>query len=344
MRIITTTLALLSPLLPVMAQQDATPTASPFVRRAVVEEYTGTWCGNCPRGIVGLQRLAEEFGDRCIPIAVHTSTGSGEPMQISAYPDLQPGSGIPACTIDRGPKLDPYRGSSEEFHCNIIDDFARRLTEPTEAALELTAAWDDDSQWDVRFHAATTFNISSADAPYRLAFILTEDGLKGTGKAWAQVNYYSAAAGYSDSGTFLDDDMKWWRDAPYYVTDMEYDHVPVNTLGIKSGIQGSIRSPIVSGEQQDYSNTVTTINKDVIQDKSRLSAVAILLNTQTGRIVNAAKADIQPYGAAAIPSVDDGRHAMPHAASDLQGRRLLTHPSSLRKGIYILNGKKIFIK
>lgn len=318
---------------------NADPDAKPaFVRRSVVEEYTGTWCGNCPRGMVGLQRLTEDFGDRCIAIAVHTSLAGNEPMQISSYPDLLPGSGVPACTIDRGEKLDPYSGSQSRgvYHFGLDADFAARLAEPAEAGLELTAQWADDYQWDVRLTATTTFAADSPTAPYRLAFVLLEDGLKGEGKDWAQVNFFSTAAGYEDSKTYTDDDMKLWRDAPYQVTGVEYNHVPVNTLGIKGGIQGSIQAPIVSYEPQTYSNTITTLNVKVIQDKSRLTAVAMLLNTETGRIVNAAKAAILPYGAAAVrDAVAPGQQ--PAETYDLQGRRV-TRP---QKGLYIRGGKKI---
>ena len=304
-----------------------------FLRRSVIEEYTGTWCGNCPRGIVGLQRLSEEFGDRCIAIAVHS--GAGEPMQILSYPDLQPGTGIPACNIDRGPKLDPYRGSHTAYHYNINADFAARLAEPSEAGLELSAQWADANQWDVRFTATTTFGFSGDAANYRLAFILLEDGMKGTGKDWVQVNYFSTSSTFDDSKTYLDDDMAWWRNAPLNVTDIEYNHVPVNTLGIKTGIQGSIQSPAVKGEAQTYAADVTTLGVKIIQDKARLSAVALLLNTETGRVVNAARADIRPFGTAAVQSV-----AAPQQSAapvyDLQGRRIATP----QKGLYIQNGKK----
>ena len=318
---------------------NADPDAKPaFVRRSVVEEYTGTWCGNCPRGIVGLQRLVEEFGDRCIPIAIHS--GTNEPMQIPAYPELQPGTGIPACTIDRGPKLDPYCGSGTSAHYGIGTDFKARLDEPTEAGLELTAQWNEAAQWDVRFTVTTTFSIDSPTAPYRLAFVLLEDGMKGEGQYWAQVNYFSTASGYDDGKTYLDEDMKQWRDAPYYVTDVVYNHVPVNTLGIKQGIQGSIQAPIAAYVPQTYTNTVTTLNVKVIQDKSRLSAVAMLINTETGRIVNAARADIQPYSSTAVSSIpEDQQRASQYF--DLQGRPV-AQPAT--RGIYIKGNRKIIFK
>ena len=134
--------------------------------------------------------------------------------------------------------------------------------------------------------------------------------------------------------------MKQWHEAPYNVTGLEYNHVPVNTLGIKQGIQGSIQAPIVAYQPQTYSNIVTTLNVKVIQDKSRLSAVAMLINTETGRIVNAAKANILPHGSTSVQSV-----AVPQQQAgqlyDLQGRPVST-PTA--KGIYIKDHKKIIIK
>ena len=278
----------------------------PFVRRSVVEEFAGTWCGHCPRGMVGMERLAEQFGDRFIGIAVHT--GSGEPMAIPGYPDVQeqllPGSGAPSCVINRlAFKFDPYSGSGKRgaFHYGIDEDFAASLAMPTEAKVELKAQWDDEFQWDVRFTATTTFNIDSSNAPYRLIFVLTEDGLTGTGDKWEQTNYFSLETASSEGEKYLDDDLAFWRSSPYHVPGVTYNHVPVNTLGVKSGIEGSIKVPIVSFEPQTYTNVVTTLashTQRLIQDKNRLTAIAMLINTESGEVVNAAKSTIRPYGAA----------------------------------------------
>ena len=311
-----------------------------FERRAVVEEYTGTWCGYCPRGIVGLKRLDEQFGDRCIIIAVHTGMGRTEPMQIVAYPDIAPTGGVPTCTVNRGPEVDPYSGSMTRgaYHYGLDVDVAAVLDQPAEAGVELTAEWADAQQWDVRFTATTTFSTDSPTAPYRLAFVLMEDGLTGTGRDWAQVNYYSTAGGATP---YVDDDMKSWSDAGGYVTDMVYDHVPVNTLGIRQGIQGSIAAPLVKGQPQTFTQLVTTLNQKVIQQKDRLYAVALLLNTETGRIVNAARAAIQPYGSTVAIAEIENRKSVNRKYYDLQGRQLDRRP--LSPGIYIKDGKKVYI-
>lgn len=311
-----------------------------FPRRVVMEEFTGTWCGNCPRGMVGISRLAEDFGDKVISIAIHS--GSSEPMQIYTYPSIQPSGGIPACMLNRGSKLDPYSGSGSRGynHYGIDVDVAALLTEPAEADVALTAIWNDDNLWDVRFYVTTTFGFSSDEADYGLAFILLEDGLSGTGKQWMQTNYYSESYDSNVINKYGDDDMAVWREAPYYVGDMVYDHVPVNTYGIKEGISGSIKAPIVCGEKQGYTDIITTLNNKVIQDKSRLYAVVLLIDRTTGRIVNADRAEIQPYGTSAIETTvatqpADGK------TYNLQGQQV-TRPDS--KGIYIRNGKKHLTK
>ena len=311
-----------------------------FVRRSVIEEFTGTWCGYCPRGMVGLSRLDEDFADRAVLIAVHG--GTGEPMAITSYEPLLPSS-YPQAVIDRnGVKVDPYYGTGTkgEYHYGVDVDFAAALSVPTEAGLELTAQWADAQQWDVRFTATTTFGINSAAAPYRLVFILTEDGLTGTTSGWEQLNYFSLAYSPSAGRDYTDDDLQSWRDAAYKAQGVVYNHVPVNTLGIKDGINGSITAPIVVGQPQTYSGDVTTLNVKLIQDKSRLSAVALLLNTETGQVVNAAKTAIQPFGTNAIQAVVD-RSQQADAVYDLQGRRISGVPA---RGLYVQGGRKHLVR
>lgn len=320
-----------------------------FVRRSVVEEFTGTWCGNCPRGIVGMQRLSEDFGDRFIGIAVHT--GNGEPMLIPTYPDVQtdriPGSGAPSCIIDRAEfKFDPYSGSGQRgvFHYGIDVDFAAALSIPTEAKVELTAEWDDAYQWDVRYIVTTTFDIDSPTAPYRLILVLTEDGLTGTADSWRQTNYFSNDYSYSAGDNYQDDDMQSWREAPYYASGIVYNHVAVNTNGVRTGIVGSITAPITAWQPQTYVGTVTTLASHaqrIIQDKERLHAVAILINTETGDVVNAAQSPVLPYGSSGIQSLNQPAISLSDYCYDLQGRRLHAEPAV---GIYLRNGKKYLAK
>ena len=51
-------------------------------RNIVVEEYTGTGCGWCPRGLVGMDKMRQAFGDRFVGIGIH-QYNSSDAMYIS---------------------------------------------------------------------------------------------------------------------------------------------------------------------------------------------------------------------------------------------------------------------
>ncbi len=54
-----------------------------FVRRVLVEDYTGTWCGYCPRVAYGIE-LAREQSPNVIPVAIH------RPSSNPASPSYDP--------------------------------------------------------------------------------------------------------------------------------------------------------------------------------------------------------------------------------------------------------------
>lgn len=51
------------------------PISGQFQKRVLIEDYTGTWCGWCPRVAYGIQKV-EELGIRAVPVAIH----NGDPM------------------------------------------------------------------------------------------------------------------------------------------------------------------------------------------------------------------------------------------------------------------------
>lgn len=96
--------------------------------KPLMEEYTGTWCGWCPRGMAAMEAMTELYGDDFVGVAFH----NGDAMQITNnYPKEI--SGYPGSTLDRvGGSIDPfetgfrrigvqtiYRGGGEEHRSNI---------------------------------------------------------------------------------------------------------------------------------------------------------------------------------------------------------------------------------
>ncbi len=313
-----------------------------FERRSVVEEYTGTWCGNCTAGMAAMKLMEQTFGDRFIAIAVHT--GSGEPMNNSAYSQagLVPTS-VPRSAIDRGEYVNSYSGSAGAARAGIIDDLAAALAVPAEAGVEISATWNEADQKRIACTVETTFGFDLATAPYAIALIITEDGLHGTGSAWLQENYYSHE--YASNRELSGSEMDVYWDAPRKIEGLMYDHVAVATLGVKSGQAGSIQAPIVKGQPQTYEATVAVVGNTIIQDKNNLTAIAMLINTDTGRVVNAAKACVTPFGGDGVVEIKNEELIIKNGAAsvyDLSGRRLTQ--SVLRQGVYIRDGKKVIAR
>ncbi|MBQ9285244.1 MAG: hypothetical protein IJ209_03035 [Bacteroidaceae bacterium] len=326
--------------------------ASPltFERRSVVEEYTGTWCGNCTSGMAAMELMEQSFGDRFIGIAVHT--GSGEPMNNSAYSQagLVPES-VPRSTVDRGEYVNSYRGSSGAARAGIVDDVAAALAVPAEAGVDISAKWNEAEQKRIACTVETTFGFDASSAPYAIAIVITEDGLHGTGSAWMQENYYSHE--YSGTRELTGPEMDVYWEAPRKIEGLIYNHVAVASLGVKRGQAGSVKAPIVKGQAQTYEASVAVVGNTIIQDKNNLTAIAMLINTETGRVVNAAKTRVLPFGADGVESLSLTSESLNKeedgAVYDLIGRRLgngelLIKNGELRRGVYIRGGKKYIIR
>ena len=250
-----------------------TVTASP-ASLPVVEEFTGTWCGYCPYGMVGMKKAYDKYGDNVALISVH----DGDVMAISAYSPVvnKFAEGFPSSRINReGENIYPYY---------LVDYISNASSRATVGTIELAASWADNQQTSIKFDTKTKFVYNDNSGNYGIAFVLVEDGLKGDGNNWAQRNYLSGGSG--------DDDMSFWFNSPDPVSGIEYDDVAVAGWDLLDGISGSVNSVIKADEVQEFSYTGNLTQFNNIQDKTKLKAIALLINRANGSIVNAAQVNM----------------------------------------------------
>ena len=331
-------------------------------KRTVMEEFTGTWCPNCPRGTVGIENLTEIFGQRFIPIAVHND----DPMTIADYDGSQfrrsvtgAMGGFPAATVDRTFKCDPYMGYELRYEFNSDKIVAEALQRKAVADIEVTASWSSDGENAVDVRARTTYYYSSDECNHALTLVLTADGLTGDEAKWLQVNEFMGR-------TDLPEDMSRYVNGERRMKEI-YNHVAVAVAGVENGISGSISTPLVSQQPQEFTQTLT-FPASLRQDNMVLRAVAMLIDTTTGHIVNAAVSEPLnlPTG---ILSIEHSTLNIENCY-DLQGRLVYrgyegtsrgyensdegnlapSHPRtpapsrfvpSMKKGIYIVGNKKL---
>ena len=238
----------------------------------VVEEFTGTWCGWCPIGFDGMKYAAETFGDKVALIAVHKN----DIMQISEYDPIKAGS-YPSSIMNR--ELDVYPSSSSlQYYIN------QQMQKVTVGSIEAEAEWTDGNKTGININTQTKFVYSDDNGQYGIAYVLLADGLTGSGYSWAQNNNLSGNSSYSTSE---------WYSLPSPVYDMTYDHVAIAAWDVVNGADNSINPVIKAGESQKRSFAADISNNSLVQDKSKLKVVTLLIDRTTGFIVNAAQTTIK---------------------------------------------------
>lgn len=261
-----------------------------YPHNVTMEEFTGTWCGWCPRGIVGIRQLKKDFGDRFIGISIHNN----DPMEIEDYSFMQP-DGYPSCNLDREYSGDPffglgYAGTGTERSYGIHDNVEYMMGKLTEADVKLNANWANEDSTNIKATATITLAYDCDDTPpYSLAFVLMADSLTGTSSRWAQNNDFAMtmAQGYAN-----DPYLGYLTKLGQHVEGVKYNDVCIATAGIRNGIDGSVNGAFNKGEGKDYSYTFDISSNELVQNKKNLRVAALLLNTQTGKIVNSTEAKV----------------------------------------------------
>lgn len=237
-------------------------------KMVVGEEATGTWCQWCPRGAVFMDQFEADYGPFWAGIAVH----NGDPMTDATY-DTGIGpliGGYPSALVDRGADVDPS-GMTNDF-------FARLQTAPV-ALISTTSTWDATSR-DLVVTVTADFQ-SAANDNYKLAVVLTEDGVTGTGSGYNQSNAYAGGGNGVMGGYEL-------LPGSVPAAQMVYDHV---ARGIQPSFAGDATSfPAVVNSGDSHSKTYT-FNLPMDWDEQKIHIIGMMMNP-TGQIDNASKSGI----------------------------------------------------
>lgn len=243
------------------------PVVPALGKMVVGEEGTGTWCQWCPRGAVYMDMFEQEFDEFWAGIAVH----NGDPMVVTDY-DAGIGSlisGYPSALVDRGTEVDPS-GMGTQFY--------QRLQTAPKAFIVNGATWNSTTR--VLNVSVTADFQASANNNYKLACVLTEDGVTGT-TGYAQSNAYAGGS----NGV-----MGGFESLPNPVpaSQMVYDHVARAIQPSFGGFANSFPAVVNSGDAHTVNFSFTL---PASWDENSLHIIGLLIDP-TGRIDNAGKATI----------------------------------------------------
>ena len=284
------------------------------LQRVVVEEGTGTWCGYCPMGIVGLEKMYENYSDQFIGIALH-QYNQKDPMFIADY--TLNFHGAPSCYVNRGnTEMDPYSSAP------IV--VAEELKQIPLLNVSVSGTYNSDST-EVDVTASIESLTSGGD--YEVAYMLIADGLTGTGPTWKQTNSYSGMHDYID-----EEDLMFLADEPTQM-DQVYNDVLIAS-SYKNFVNQATFDDLVENGITEGNYTITMPTKDKLVkalDYKQIYVVAIVIDNDTDEIVNAGKSLVNG-NTTGISSINHNNNVAIEACYAADGTKL----SAPQKGINIL--------
>jgi len=261
-------------------------------RRTLIEEGTGTWCGNCPGGALALEYMEKNYPDKVVSIAVHND----DPMEIAAYNDFCQYPAFPMMLVDRKylglpAELDEdynysflVPGSGVEYFFQLAQRFI------AEAELSGTATLTDANKNRLEIKVESRFINDCKSSGYDIALILLEDSVTAPdGSMYPQSNYY-ASTKYTFVGkkdTILN--SGGWGELPGTVR-MKYDHVARAAYnGSFNGYGNNSQLPATIEGGKVYTSLFTwDIPEGTVNHMENCSVVALMTDA-TGYIVNCYK-------------------------------------------------------
>lgn len=248
-------------------------------RHILVEEGTGSWCGNCVRGMVGLSELQKTYPDSFVGCAVHYN----DPMQIGDYitPLMDGGfvTAFPMATVNRNAAkaLDPYYGVATPAEASNISAFEAALQESMIATLDTKAEYSNLME-TVHVTCTSRFVYMEPGHEYRYGFAIVEDSVhRPDARGYNQANTLSGQA----SGGIWEK----WEALPSVIpaSEMWFNEV-ARSITAFDGIEGSLPALLETG--RDYSFEYDVPFPTNLLEARQLKVIAMLLDATTGEVLN----------------------------------------------------------
>ena len=308
-------------------------------KRVLMEEATGIYCGNCPRGIVSIEKCKEKYPDNFIAIAKHAYDGTPSELLCPSYEYANWGV-YPQAALDRRATFDPVLSTTFQYMDAILEK------SPAIAGIETQANYVAGDYTHINVNTNVQFVKDMTNCSFGIAYAIIEDGVTG----------YQQNNGYAN-GKF--GELDGWENKPSMAT-VTLNHVARAGFGIVGGIENSIPVNDVYSTTIYNHNTVLNVPSNV-QNRKNIKVVAFLINRgDHGYVENAVEVPVLEAGETSIaditstPAPDLSLRNGSIVADGFNGKLQvytvggqLVKNASLARGMYIVrgtDGKQSFVK
>ena len=215
--------------------------------RVLLEEATGTWCGNCPLGIYTVECMEEdpEMHDKVIPVSIHANGSPNDPMVVEDYIYQFGTNSAPVFRMERGTRV-LYLGNNDyTFDKNKPSTLgytvAERTKEITLADIAISGTYNADKT-KINATVEMTPAITLDGSRYKIGIILTENNVHLNGSPlWFQHNYMT--------GTKAEGNLNGWTLLPASVPNVRYQDVARAIFGYKGLPESTPDAPMAPGQK-----------------------------------------------------------------------------------------------
>lgn len=256
-------------------------------KHVVIEEATGTWCSNCPRGILAMEYLEGIYGDLIIPIAIHSSSESGSDIfNYSKYTSALGLNAFPSGLVNRidtvysPTSIDAnqlYHFESESGNETFYDIAQREFNSYAIADVIVDKAIYDVNNKTVQVSGNVNYALNMNSLNHNIAFVVLEDGLVG----------YQVNGHYGSTDPLLG---KFGKGGEYgtYTPEITFVDVARKVPNDNfAGESGFIPVSVTAGQPVAF-NKVFSLPENVTNwDNAKV--VVMLIDANTERVLNAAR-------------------------------------------------------
>lgn len=307
-------------------------------KRPLVEEYTGLWCGYCPRGWAALDYMSENYPEDFVAISYHSRDGMST-VPYYDYPVMV--SAFPVSTIDRKAQGDPFFGEGY-YGFGFLDEWKEACNAFTPAEIAISGLDYDAASKTINVSTETSFIMGMEDE-CGLFYVLVADGLEDP--SFMQANYLTG----EDYEAYGIPQMEQFLTGASYIAGLVYDDVPVAWSSL-TGIAGSLPPAAEIAADQAYTHSFEFVTEGLLSDYGMdligmakgLRVIAGVTDMVTGEVLNCAVADVD-----VTTGINDVLAKGDHTVYfDLSGN--MVNPGHLAPGVYVRNAggksEKIIVK
>ena len=261
------------------------------IQRVVLEEYTGSDCGNCPLGIRAIENLESYFPGLFIPITLRCYGGDYLGNGVTNYAAFLGLQAAPTGMINRNGITSPMVSNGSDYLFSgaglfdsdgveqlvWLDYVQQEFTRGTDLNVDLSSNYDADAKtFDATVSVTPALSLQSQDL--RVFMVLTEDNLE-TYQANYLASVVSANIGEWGKGG------KYGQGTVYPYTAMDVARTCYGTTF--AGTNGLLPSNLAAG--QTYTANVQGALPANVEVPENCKLTAMIIDGNSQRVVNSVR-------------------------------------------------------